>query len=237
MKLQHRVTVRACAAIAAVTLLIIATPSAKAATIIKLNLGGDALPDVEYNGATFHTLNDGVAGTPGDQNTAVEFLDFLLPHHASINTSTASYTLAGLTPIGPATNVGVILQSFTGGSFQLYDEAPGNALLLSGNLGSSQLVGSSGPPATAALFSTSFASVTGGSLAPFIQANSLSLSISMTDVSSGGAGPGLQAPGGVLLPFNADVTQSIAGEAPEPGTLLLTVIGAVFAAVYCRKCN
>jgi hypothetical protein len=161
----------------------------------------------------------------------------LLPHHASINTSTASYTLAGLTPVGAASNVGVILQSFTGGSFQLYDEAPGNALLLSGSLGSSQLVGTNGPPATGALFSTTFASVTGGSLAPFILTNSLSLSISMTDVSSGVAGSGLQAPQGVLLPFNADVTQTIAGEVPEPGTLLLTAIGALFAAAYCRKCN
>jgi len=205
--------------------------SAKASTIIKLSLSNDTSPDVGYNGGVFSTLDDGVGGTVGDQNTGVDFLDFLSPHHANI-ASGASYSLVGVNAVGPATNLpGVALQSFTGGDFFLYD--PANALLLSGHLGGSSLFGTVGPPSTGAFFSVTFANVTGGSLAPFIAPGSLSLSISMTDVRTGGVpGSGLQAPQGVLLPFVADVTQTIAGEAPEPSSVLLAILGGVLVSAY-----
>jgi hypothetical protein len=236
MKARPKVAVRTAVSLAAAMFVLFAASSAKSSTILKLSLGGDSSPDVQFAG-TFSTIDDSDPTTTGDQNTAVDFLAFLSPQHANITTPTASYTLSGMVPVGLAGNIGVVTQAFLGGTFQLYDVAPGNALLLSGNLGGSELVGTGGPPSTGAVFSTTFATVTGGSLAPFIQPNSLSLSISMTDVTSQGGIPGLQAPQGILQPFVADVTQTIAGDAPEPSSLLLAIAGSVLVAGYCRKRN
>jgi PEP-CTERM motif-containing protein len=233
MHLNLKAAVRAAIVLTGVVFLI--ASSVNAATIIKLSLGGDPSPDVQFNGLTFSTVDDGVAATTGQQNTAVDFLAFLSAHHPNITTSTASYTLTGLTPVGPAGNIGVVTQAFVGGSFQLYDVAPGNALLLSGNLGGSELIGTNGPPSTGAVFSTTFATVTGGSLAPFILPNSLNLSISMTAVTTAGGIPGLQSPGGVLQPFAAAVTQTIAGDAPEPSSVLMAMLGGVFLSAYSLR--
>src|SRR5262245_27169360 len=92
----------ACAAIAAV-LLFFSSEAAQAGTIIKLSLGGTG-PDLTYTGGAggvLSTVNDGNGGTTGDQNTAIDFLDFLsaIP---DIPTSIASYSLSGVTAAGPA---------------------------------------------------------------------------------------------------------------------------------------
>src|SRR5206468_1275193 len=139
-------------------------------------------PDVEMSaGGIFGTLNDGAAATVGDQNTAVEFTSFLDAGHPDITTPTGSFTLAGLAASGPATPVGsTVVQSFIGGTFSLFD--PSNVLLLSGALNGSTLTGQLGPPCTGALFSTSFGTVTGGTLAPSIASSSIALSINMTNV-------------------------------------------------------
>jgi hypothetical protein len=199
-----------------------------AGTIIKLDLGDVGTPDIRFDGTTLATMNDGNAGTTGDQDTDADFHDFL-SSVPDVLTSTASFSISGLTPSGAATTLGsLVIQHFTGGTFQLYD--PANTLWLSGSLTTSALTGPIGPPATGALFTTSISSVTGGQLAPFILPNSLSLSMSFTDI-NGGAGftlGGAAAP--VLNPFTADTTLNIAGEPiPEPTMAALISIGGLLA--------
>ena len=68
--------------------------TAQAGTIIKLNLGGDNSTDISYDGNNLSTLNDGGLN-PGDQDTAVDFLDILSPI-ADIPSPNASFSLNGL---------------------------------------------------------------------------------------------------------------------------------------------
>ncbi len=209
---------------------------AQAGTVLKLSLGNDAAPDVTFNGAVLNTIVDANALTTGDQNTAVEFVDFLgfIP---PIPADDASFTIAGVTAFGAPILMpgGLVVQPFAGGDFALYD--PSNALLLSGTLGDSVLSGSTGPAATGALFTTTFGSVTGGSLASLIATDSLTLSMSMTDVSSA-AVPGFSVTNDLLDPFQADVTMNIGAtqaEIPEPATALLVLVGGVLLMATRRK--
>jgi hypothetical protein len=223
---------------AAVCALIFSNTSAlQAATIIKLNLGNIG-PDLSMNAAgILGTANDGDAATTGDQNTAIEYTGFLDPL-SDINTPVASFTLSNLAAAGPATVSGpVVLQNFAGGTLNLYD--PSNALLLSGLLTTSNLQGTLGPPGTGAVFTTNIATVTGGSLAPFIVPTSLGLSMTLTNV-NGGAGFSLTG-GTVLNPFLADSSVSILGDPtdlgghiPEPGTIFLAT-AALFAGAVVRR--
>jgi hypothetical protein len=197
-----------------------------AATILKLDLGGTG-PDVAMTaGGLLSTVNDGTAATTGDQNTAIEFTDFLngIP---DVTLPTASYTLTGLQAVGPANVFGsLVIQNFTGGTFSLYDSA--NALLLTGPLVNSSLSGVLGPPGTGAIFTTTFSTVTGGSLAPGIQPGSVAMSMNLTNV-NGGAGFSVAGGGPQLNAFQADASVNISGTnvIPEPATCSLLLIGAV----------
>ena len=204
---------------------------ASAGTIIKLSLGSDTPPDIEFDGTTLSTIDDGDVGTTGDQNTNVDFLDFLTLF-PNILTPTASLSLDGLTTAGPATVFAgvLVIQNFTGGTLELYD--PANTLLLSGTLDDSTLTGPLGPPATGALFTTSFGLVTGGLLAPFIEKDTLTMSMGFSDV-NGGAGFSVAGVAPLLSPFTADATLSIAAEPiPEPATSLLVFAGAMAILVH-----
>ena len=220
---------------------------ANAGTIIKLNLGSDNPPDVGFSAGFLTTLNDGnnLPNSPGDQDTNVDFLDFLgflpnIPAGASFSLSgiQATPTATQLSP--PITPVGnTIIQNFTGGQLRLWD--PAGVLLLGVNLGDSQLTGNSSPlPANGALFSTSFGSPIpgpgGGILAPQIAGNSVTLSIGLGDVNNG-AGLSLSsitpiAPGlatGVLNNFNANATASIDAlqAVPEPAAATLMLLAGL----------
>jgi hypothetical protein len=209
-----------------------------AGTIIKLSLGGDPGADIEFTGGVggiLSTADDTIAGTTGDQNTAVEYTDFLEAYETDIDTSTASFTLDGLVVAGPATTINgaLVFQGFAGGTLELYDAA--NTLLLSGTLTDSALSGGLGPPGTGGLFTTSIATVTGGTLAPYIDPTSLSLSVSLVDINGGGGlsvsalvpgPPGISF--GVLDAFTADASLLIAGDfsgIPEPASIALLLMG------------
>jgi hypothetical protein len=207
-----------------------------ASTILKLNLGGVG-PDLSMNAGILGTVNDGNAGTVGQQNTDVEYTGFLEPI-PDINTGNGSFTLSNLVATGPPISAGVVIQNFTGGTFNLFD--PSNSLLLSGLLTTSSLQGTLGPPATGAVFTTNVASVTGGSLAPFIVPGSLGLSMNLTNV-NGGAGFSVN-DGVFLNPFVADAFVSISGNPtdlggglPEPGTLFLATVALVTGAAVRRR--
>jgi hypothetical protein len=228
MQLTTRMHIRWLAVCA---LICVATSTAQAATIIKLNLA-DVGPDVSMNGAgILSTFNDGIAATTGDQNTSVEYTGFLnfIP---DLNLDNASYTMSGLAPNGAANvNGTLVTQNYVGGQFSLFD--PANVLLLSGNLTNSALAGVIGPPGTGALFTTTFGNVTGGTLAGLIVPGSISVSMNMTNVNGGN---GFSVIANVLQPFLADASVNISGNpVPEPATLVLVALGSAAAAGFVRR--
>jgi hypothetical protein len=188
--------------------------TAQAATIMKLSLGATTA-DLGMVGGALLTLNDGNGATTGMQNTAIDFVGPLgaIP---DVLTESGSFTLGNLTATGPAQTLdNVVVQDFTGGSFSVYD--PANILLLSGNLGNSALTGTIGAPGTGSVFTTSAATITGGTLAPQFVANSLSLSVSLLSVN---AGTGFAVTQTVLQPFSADAQVTIAADPiPEPASI------------------
>lgn len=206
--------------------------ASSAGTIIKLDLGDDNAADVVFDGTQLSAVDDGNGSTTGNQDTEVEFLDFLSGEADISGPPPASFSLSGLTTAGAANvfaNV-LVIQNFTGGTFNLYDGS--NNLLLSGLLDDSTLTGPIGPPATGALFTTTFASVTGGSLAPQIDSDTITLAMGLSSISSGAGftvNTGGAAP--LLNPFTADATLSIAAEPiPEPVTGLLLIVGSLMLA-------
>ena len=211
-------------------LLVLSASSARADTIIKLGLGGDAAADLELSGGILSTVDDGDGATTGNQNTNIEFLGFL-SFLTDETLSLASYTLDGVAVAGPATVFGgsMAIQNLTGGTLSLYDG--NNILLLSASLVSSVITGPVGAPATGAIFSTSFATlIPGGTLDAYLDPNSISFSISMSDV-NGGTGLSVSGGGTVLDPFTADATQTIAAEVPEPKAAALLGLGAALVAL------
>jgi hypothetical protein len=209
-------------------------PQAHADTIFKLSLG-ETGPDVSLAGGALNTTDDGIVGTPGNQNTAVDYTGFLSGFLPDITTSTASVSLNGLTTIGPAQQFGsIVLQNYTGGILNLHDSA--NNLLLSAVLTSSTLSGTVGAPATGAVFTSGIATPVAGSLLPFIAPNSLSLSMTLTNVN---AGAGLSVVSNVLQPFTADASIDVAADPgagiPEPATLSLALVGATALLVRRRS--
>jgi PEP-CTERM motif len=214
---------------------------ARAGTIIKLDLGGDSSTDVGFDGTNLSTLNDGDAATLGDQNTGVGYLDILSPL-TDIPSSLASFSLHGLKASGLATQFGgLVIQNFTGGTFELYGPAPTNVLLLTGALANSALAGPLGPPATGALFTTSFASVTGGTLQSALDVGNLTLSMTLSNINNG-AGLSVGAAAPALNPFFADTTLNLAdtgpglrGNGPEPSTFVLAMIGVTSLGAFARS--
>lgn len=231
----------------AVCAVAIASSQTYAGTIIKLTLGDDDMTDIEFTGGVGGILStvDDLDPSIGDQNTAVEFLDVLDPHAADIVTAIASVTLDGVVADGNAIVFGgtVVFQNFMGGTLSLYDSA--DNLLLSGTLDASSLIGTLGPPATGGLITTTFGAFTGGSLAGYLDPNSLALSISLADI-NGGAGlsvtPGLPFPpptifdGGELNAFMADASIIISADPiPEPSSIALLLTSGAIAAIGGRR--
>jgi hypothetical protein len=212
-----------------------------AGTIIRLGLGSDDAPDIQYNNTTnmLSTTDDGVPGTTEDQNTNVDFQSFATMVAADIPTATASFSLDGLTaaPLAEVFNMGtLVLQNFTGGTFMLRDAA--NNEILSANLGASSITGPLGGTGTGGLFTTTFSSANPGTpLGNKIKPNSLTLSMSFTNVVSNGAlGFALDPVGSFnLASFTGDVTINIGAEMiPEPMSGILLLLALAIASVATR---
>jgi len=201
---------------------VLSAGAVQAGTILHLDLGTDQGPDVGFNSTTLGTVPDSNVATLGDQDTAIDFSDLLggIPDVAS---PSASFSLNGLTVTGTATVFGgtLVVQEFSGGTLDVYD--PGNALLLSGSLAPSTLTGTIGSPGTGALFTATFGAFTGGSLLPFLDVNTLMMSLTLFNVNSGG---GLSVSGDQLNGFEAGAGVAIAAQpVPEPATAWLLLMG------------
>lgn len=222
---------------AAIALLLTSFQVSYAGTIIKLSLGSDPAADYQFSGGVggvLTTIPDGNPGTPGQQDTAVEFLDFLsgFPNIPA----GASYTLSGMTALVPPT-VGpgtLVVQDLAGGSFQIWDQF--NSLLLDANLTNSSIVGFLGNP-SGGVISTTFGSPVAGPLAAYIVPGSVSISIALSDIKSGVLPGFVVGPGG-LAPFTSDASKTIAADwtgVPEPTGAVLLIIGMASAFVARRR--
>jgi hypothetical protein len=226
----------ACAAL--LITLMISPPIAEAGTIIKLDLVGTSESsnsvDFGYDGTTLATLSDGNPLSPGDQDTAVTYQD-ILSGQTSLPSPQGSFSLHGLTKSGPPNlppMTGLVIQNFTGGTFQLFGPGPAYGLLLQGSLNTSAIAGPIGAPATGGLFTSSFASITGGTLAGLLDPNNLTLSMNLNDI-NGSAG--FVVTGSVLQPFVIDATLDVKDTArvgvPEPSTAMISLIVGLIAAL------
>lgn len=229
-----------CAAIGPAAL---STRAAIITPIIKLNLGADGNPDVQFEAGVFSTTDDGETGTTGNQNTDVEFVDFLDSVATDVLTPDASFSLNDLMVSGLSTTYNGILvvQVFTQGSFSLH--APDNTLLLSGELTMSALTWSSSPPNQAVQF-VGFAHATDGLLAQYLDRDSLRLKMTLPTI-IGGVGlsvnppPGAPPPSihyGELVSFTSIATVEIlAAPIPEPSSVALLLMGGGLISAAARR--
>jgi hypothetical protein len=227
------------AVLAAALFLVLSTEARAIDTVIKVDLGGTG-PDVALTGATFGTVNDGDAGTVGDQTTGVDFvgpLSFL----ADI-LSGASFSLGGVNLVGSPTvfNGTNVFQATNGGNFGLWDSA--NTLLLSGTLAGGSIAGTIGGT-TGSFFHTTVFSYTGGSLLAYIQPTPAGLSLALSQITSGQLlglqtlpCEGITQCTGNLAPFTANASGLLEGTSvPEPASMLLLVSGLFGGLVARRK--
>jgi hypothetical protein len=183
-------------------------------------------------GGTYSTLSDGNGSTTGDQDTAIEFTDFLDGTFVDIPTSIASFSIAGVNTVGVPDVSGVMVtQNFFGGTIKLYD--PLNNPLLEANLQDSAVVGTVGMPGVGGFFTVTLGQATGGALAPYIVPGSISMSMPLTNINNG---MGLLVIGNVLQAFNADASANIgADQIPEPTTGVLVFLVASLSAAWLRR--
>jgi PEP-CTERM motif-containing protein len=209
---------------------LLGSTAANGETVLKLSLGSTGA-DLEMVpiGPDFviRTVSDGIGGTTGDQNTAIDYTGFL-SSNADVTTNTASFSVAGLKRTGPPNIIGgtVIVQDFTGGSFDLY--SPTNGLLLHGDLTESTLTGVIGSSGTGSIFTTKVGNFTSGSLLPDLVPNSLNVSMALTNV-NGGNGFVVSGAPFALLPFTTDASVNISADQriiPEPTSIAIALLGA-----------
>lgn len=206
-------------------------------TVLKLSLASTG-SDLAMNGSgVLGTTSDGNGGTTGDQNTAIDYTGFLDPLFVDVPTNTASFSLANLQRTGSPNIIGgtVIVQDFFGGTFNLY--SPTNSLLLSGNLQDSTLTGVIGGTGTGSIFTTKVGAFTNGSLLPYLQANSLNVSIPLTNV-NGGSGFVVSGSPFALQPFSSDASVNISadqGIIPEPASIATALFAALGLGLIRRR--
>jgi hypothetical protein len=224
MSLNLRIAFTSCAFCA-----LLGSSAAYGDTVLKLSLASTGADLAMDAGGVLGTVSDGNAATTGDQNTAIDFTGFLNPLFVDV-AADASFSLAGLQRTGSASVLGpsVIVQDFFGGTFSLYGMAPGNTLLLSGNLQESTLTGVIGGSGTGSIFTTRVGTFTSGSLLPYLVSNSLNVSIPLTNV-NGGSGFAVSGFPFTLQPFNTDASVNISADSsgiPEPASVALVLLGA-----------
>lgn len=217
--------------------LLLLSSSASAETIMKYDLGGTG-PDVQLVGNVFSTINDGFSGTPGQQNTALDFTGFLDSTFSDILAG-ASMTISNVQTIGNALvvlNNGIVQQNTTGGTVSFWNAS--GALLLSGSLASGSISGTL-DGSTGSFFNTTAMTFTGGSLLPYLSPTSGGFSLALSNIFTGGfSGFDIVSPTAGLSRlgnFTADAGGLISGTSvPEPTSMFL-LGSAILGGIARRK--
>lgn len=195
---------------------------ANADTIIKFDLGANN--DVEFVGGIFRTVNDGIASTPGNQNSDIDFTGFLDASFADI-LSGASVTISNIVASAEVNVLGTIIsQATNGGSINLWSNT--GSLLLSAALGEGNIAGSI-DGVTGSFFNSSVMTYTGGSLLSHVSSSPAGLSLGLSGIQSG-IFPGMTVSYNTttdafeLDSFRADASGLLTGNPiPEPASMLL----------------
>jgi hypothetical protein len=189
-------------------------------TILRFDFGGSVVAgDFALNSGVASSNDDGDGLTVGLQTTGFTFDGFLNPYFADISAG-ASLSIGGISTSGsPFVSGPSVLQGTNGGTFEFYDAS--NQLLLSGALAAGILSGATGD-STAVYSSAAPATLNGGLLLPYIDANSAFLTIALGNVRTGSS-TGLAVGSSGLLNFTANATGQLDAFAavPEPTTLIL----------------
>lgn len=212
-----------------------------ASPMINFDMTPSTGADVEFNGTSFGTINDGIASSMGEQNTNMNFIGFLAASITDTLTG-ASLTFQGVDALGaPVLSSGgsLVAQNTQGGHFSFWDE--NNDLLLEGQLGAGVIVGAQGST-TGSFFNTEIGTFLGGSLLQYVSAQPAGLSLALGSIFSNGQnglsllfddlGNPLN-----LSAFTADAAGVIDGVAavPEPMTAALLVSGLLVGAGARRR--
>jgi len=248
--LMHRKSTIVCAMIAAIGLALGASSASRAETIMKVNLSGSSA-SFGFNSGVLSTLDDGASSSNGDREASIEYLGFLdslaptaTTFFAFAPTPSQSISLSGLTASTPSTTYSgsLMVQDFTSGNLAIFDST--NSLLLSAEVDLGAVTGPLGLANPQALF-LAFGSVTGGSLAKYIEPDSLRLKMKLPTVSNGfsvSPAPAAPAPpthAAALQPFTASTwlieIQANQAVVPEPaGTIFAAVWGVLLSVLTAR---
>jgi hypothetical protein len=151
---------------------------------MKMSLAASATGNMQFAGGEFEMLPDNQAGTSGDRDMSIEEIIDLDQGFSSLSAiDDGSLTLSGMSAIAPPfTNAAFMVPGFNGGIVEIY--GGDNKLLLSAELSTSALQGALGTSDPQALF-LAFGEVTGGSLAPRLDPDSLQLRVKYPQISGG----------------------------------------------------
>jgi hypothetical protein len=220
-----------------IALVATSTP-AIAGTILKAIVNSpNAAADTMFDGTYFHSVDDGIAATPGQLNTGLTFTGILdsvfldIPSAASISFSAIkAHGAAETTVLSPG--VIAISQKTYGGAFSIYD-VDNATLLLSGTLTGGEFVGSSSP--VAGFRTTGLLTYTGGTVRSQLASNLGSMSIALSQVMTG-SNMGLRTSADALNPFSANVTlQFDSLSVPEPSSAMTFGILVIAIAIRWQR--
>lgn len=209
---------------ATLVLALLFVSTANAVTVFEFNAGADTPLDFQLVGGAFGTIDDGDAGTPGDQNGEIELLAPVLTPAVIAG----SLTLDGVALSGVASVAGgAFAQATAGGTFEFYNAA--GALLLGGSFGAGSITGVLGSSVGSA-FSADITLLSGLLLSAIEEPAAFALSLK-----------------GVTAPFHLDGNGYIADFAsngnggfdatgvPEPATVGLMTLGLAGLAARRRQ--
>ncbi|MCI0335589.1 MAG: PEP-CTERM sorting domain-containing protein [Planctomycetes bacterium] len=235
-------TLRSLVALSTMCVVVGVAPSMHAATIMRLNLGGEA-ENFQFDSGILSTIDDGDSSTSGDQNAMIAFMGMGEAKAASFAPPpSGSFTLSGMIASSPATTFSgsLMVQSFNSGNLAIY--GADNTLLLSADVSLSAITGPLGPPNSQGLF-LAFGDLTGGSMAPYLDPDSLRVKIKLPMVTGGfsvSPMPGAPPPPthlATLEPFTATApsVEILAEPIPEPASAALLGIGAAMIGMASRR--
>lgn len=211
-------------------------------TILKLHINGSG--NIGFSNGVLSAVDDGIAESNGIRNAVLEFPQAATTITSLAAPSSASFTLADMTAVSPASvfSNSLVVQNLVGGRLDIF--GLDNSLLLSADLSTSAITGPLGPASTQGLY-LAFGKITGGSMAAGLDPESLRVRMKLPTVAGGfvvDPSP-LQLLSanyqGSLSPFLAMTElieiQAEPGIIPEPATTTLSGMAALALCAMLRR--